>query len=341
MSWFRLSGKTHLLPGTRRVLEALEPAYNGSANIGFPHNLGYQFWGSMSSSKFSTGPSVNCHRGSPFSSRSFERSCSLVGFRRYYVSHTANEKKSRKMLLYLTALVCAMVGCTYASVPLYRRFCQATGYGGTVQRRESVEEKIARHAKDGTAPTRELVVQFNADVADGMQWKFVPTQREVRVKPGESALAFYTAENCSSTPITGVSTYNVTPMKSSETVEILEKVYWHNALNYTACKMVNQKVSENGVRLHLLAMGDGAMEFELGESDEVATVQAAVYFNKIQCFCFEEQRLLPGEQIDMPVFFYIDPEFETDPRMDGSLFRRPLHIVDDGLSEFIAKETCL
>ncbi|XP_022853857.1 cytochrome c oxidase assembly protein COX11, mitochondrial-like [Olea europaea var. sylvestris] len=104
---------------------------------------------------------------------------------------------------------------------------------------------------------REIVVQFNADVADGMPWKFVPTQREVRVKPGESALAFYTAENRSSAPITGVSTYNVTPMK------------------------------------------------------------AAVYFNKIQCFCFEEQRLLPGEQIDMPVFFYIDPEFDKDPRMDG------------------------
>ncbi|KAF3948254.1 hypothetical protein CMV_025727, partial [Castanea mollissima] len=147
--------------------------------------------------------------------------------------------------------------CTYAAVPLYRRFCQATGYGGTTQRRESVEEKIARHAKDGTVTSREIVVQFNADVADGMQWKFVPTQREVRVKPGESALAFYTAENRSTTPITGVSTYNVTPMK------------------------------------------------------------AGVYFNKIQCFCFEEQRLLPGEQIDMPVFFYIDPEFETDPRMDG------------------------
>ncbi|KAK3409509.1 hypothetical protein EUGRSUZ_J01628 [Eucalyptus grandis] len=146
---------------------------------------------------------------------------------------------------------------SYAAVPLYRRFCQATGYGGTIQRRETVEEKIARHANDGTVATREIAVQFNADVADGMPWKFTPTQREVRVKPGESALAFYTAENRSSTPITGVSTYNVTPMK------------------------------------------------------------AAVYFNKIQCFCFEEQRLLPGEQIDMPVFFYIDPEFETDPRMDG------------------------
>ncbi|KAK4802754.1 hypothetical protein SAY86_000957 [Trapa natans] len=170
---------------------------------------------------------------------------------------TSQEQKSQKMLMYLTALVFAMVGGSYAAVPLYRRFCQATGYGGTVQSRESVEEKIARHSKDGTVTGREIAVQFNADVADGMPWKFTPTQREVRVKPGESALAFYTAENQSSTPITGVSTYNVTPMK------------------------------------------------------------AAVYFNKIQCFCFEEQRLLPGEQIDMPVFFYIDPEFETDPRMDG------------------------
>ncbi|KAF3320531.1 cytochrome c oxidase assembly protein ctaG [Carex littledalei] len=167
------------------------------------------------------------------------------------------DRSSRKTLVYLVGLAAAMVGASYAAVPLYRRFCQATGYGGTVQRKETVEEKIARHAHDGTSTSREIVVQFNADVADGMPWRFIPTQREVRVKPGESALAFYTAENRSSAPITGVSTYNVTPMK------------------------------------------------------------AAVYFNKIQCFCFEEQTLLPGEQIDMPVFFYIDPEFETDPKMDG------------------------
>ncbi|TKV91689.1 hypothetical protein SEVIR_9G113800v4 [Setaria viridis] len=167
------------------------------------------------------------------------------------------EKSSRRTLGYLLGVAVAMVGASYAAVPLYRRFCQATGYGGTVQRRESVEEKISRHARDGTTTSREIIVQFNADVADGMPWKFIPTQREVRVKPGESALAFYTAENRSSAPITGVSTYNVAPMK------------------------------------------------------------AAIYFNKIQCFCFEEQTLLPGEQIDMPVFFYIDPEFETDPKMEG------------------------
>lgn len=40
--------------------------------------------------------------------------------------------------------------------------------------------------------------------------------------------------------------------------------------------------------------------------------KAAFYFNKIQCFCFEEQRLRAGETLDMPVFFYIDPEFATD-----------------------------
>lgn len=47
----------------------------------------------------------------------------------------------------------------------------------------------------------------------------------------------------------------------------------------------------------------------------VTPQQAGVYFNKIQCFCFEEQKLRPGEQIDMPVFFYVDPEFAIDPKL--------------------------
>lgn len=43
--------------------------------------------------------------------------------------------------------------------------------------------------------------------------------------------------------------------------------------------------------------------------------EASPYFNKIQCFCFEEQRLRAGEEVDMPVFFFIDPDFANDPRM--------------------------
>ena len=45
--------------------------------------------------------------------------------------------------------------------------------------------------------------------------------------------------------------------------------------------------------------------------------QVAPYFSKIQCFCFEEQRLNAGETVDMPVFFYIDPDFVNDPNMRG------------------------
>ncbi|KAL5810091.1 hypothetical protein ACOSQ4_026659 [Xanthoceras sorbifolium] len=256
MSFSRLSNRTHLLPllqHSRCIADALRSNYKYTGGSTRNNDM----WGLMPKCGFSSCFIKKSYQSQSFGSNGLWRPSSLASFSRSYASQASMQQKSQKMLWYLTALVFAMVGCTYAAVPLYRRFCQATGYGGTVQRRETVEEKIARHSKDGTVASREIVVQFNADVADGMPWKFVPTQREVRVKPGESALAFYTAENRSQTPITGVSTYNVTPMK------------------------------------------------------------AALYFNKIQCFCFEEQRLLPGEQIDMPVFFYIDPEFETDPRMDG------------------------
>lgn len=43
--------------------------------------------------------------------------------------------------------------------------------------------------------------------------------------------------------------------------------------------------------------------------------RAAAYFSKIQCFCFEEQMLMPGEEVDMPIFFFIDPDFARDPAM--------------------------
>ncbi|KAL3317840.1 Cytochrome c oxidase assembly protein cox11, mitochondrial [Cichlidogyrus casuarinus] len=47
----------------------------------------------------------------------------------------------------------------------------------------------------------------------------------------------------------------------------------------------------------------------------VLPIEAAKYFNKIQCFCFEEQRLNPKEEVDLPVFFFIDPEFDHDPQL--------------------------
>ena len=104
---------------------------------------------------------------------------------------------------------------------------------------------------------RELTISFTADVSESLDWKFTPSQSMVRVMPGETALAFYKAKNCSAHDVIGISTYNVQPP------------------------------------------------------------QAGNYFNKIQCFCFEEQLLRAKEEIDMPVFFFIDPEFAEDPKMDG------------------------
>lgn len=79
----------------------------------------------------------NC-KGLPFlRGQSTVRAWPMLNLHHHYATQaTATEKKSKKMLFYLTGLVFAMVGASYAAVPLYRRFCQATGYGGTVQRRE-------------------------------------------------------------------------------------------------------------------------------------------------------------------------------------------------------------
>jgi cytochrome c oxidase assembly protein subunit 11 len=105
--------------------------------------------------------------------------------------------------------------------------------------------------------SRRLRITFNGSVSDVLPWKFTPQQREVRVLPGETALAFYTATNKGPADIIGVATYSVTP------------------------------------------------------------AQVAPYFSKIQCFCFEEQKLNAGESVDMPVFFFIDPDFVKDPNMKG------------------------
>jgi cytochrome c oxidase assembly protein subunit 11 len=123
-----------------------------------------------------------------------------------------------------------------------------------------VEDVVARVGSSpetaAACAARTITVTFNADVADGLPWRFTPAQRSVTLRPGESALAFYTAVNTSEVPITGVSTYNVAPAR------------------------------------------------------------AGLYFRKVQCFCFEEQRLEPGETVDMPVLFYLDPEFVDDRKCD-------------------------
>ncbi len=147
----------------------------------------------------------------------------------------------------LLGIAAAMVGASFAAVPLYQLFCQVTGYGGT----PNVAE-----AAPATAGERVIKIRFNSDVDRSLPWQFQPAQREMALKVGEQGLAFYAARNTSDRAMTGIATFNVTPLK------------------------------------------------------------AGAYFSKVQCFCFNEQRLAAGEEVDMPVSFFVDPEINNDPNLD-------------------------
>lgn len=109
--------------------------------------------------------------------------------------------------LALSLLACAMVGLAFASVPLYRLFCQVTGYGGTPQVAE---------AAPGEVSERLITVRFNADVNPELPWRFEPLERAVTLQVGEPRLAFYRAVNLTDRPVSGMATFNVTPLKAGQ-----------------------------------------------------------------------------------------------------------------------------
>jgi cytochrome c oxidase assembly protein subunit 11 len=98
--------------------------------------------------------------------------------------------------------VAAMVGATYASVPLYRIFCQVTGYGGTT--------RVAA-AAPATVSDRMVTVRFDGNVGNGLGWSFRPVQREVKVKLGEVTTVEFEAENRTWEKETGTASFNVQP----------------------------------------------------------------------------------------------------------------------------------
>jgi cytochrome c oxidase assembly protein subunit 11 len=105
----------------------------------------------------------------------------------------------------MTALTVLVFGMSYASVPLYKVFCQVTGFGGTTQR-VTAAKAITVKPVEGA---RLIQVDFTSSLHSNMPWKFKPTQSSIKVVPGETALAFYTVKNTQDYPIIGVATYNV------------------------------------------------------------------------------------------------------------------------------------
>ncbi|MGZ8350726.1 MAG: cytochrome c oxidase assembly protein [Allosphingosinicella sp.] len=158
---------------------------------------------------------------------------------------TTLAQKNGRTAAFAALIVAAMVGLAFASVPLYRMFCQVTGFDGTTQR-------AAADAVPG-AVARMISVRFDANHASSLPWRFEPVDTHRRVAIGARNIALYAARNLSDRPVTGTATFNVTP------------------------------------------------------------TQAGQYFTKIQCFCFTEQTLAPGEEVRMPVVFFVDPKILDDP----------------------------
>lgn len=153
-------------------------------------------------------------------------------------------RKTRTAML-MALLVCSMTGLAFASVPLYRLFCQVTGFAGTTQR------AAADRVPGDTGRT--ISVRFDANTSSALPWRFEPVDHRRTIPIGARNIALFTARNLADHAVTGQAVFNVTP------------------------------------------------------------TQAGQYFTKIQCFCFTEQRLAAGQQVQMPVVFFVDPRILTDP----------------------------
>lgn len=154
--------------------------------------------------------------------------------------------RNRRSALIVGLIALFMVGLGFASVPLYRAFCQATGLYGTTGR--ATEADVPVRAATGT-----VMIRFDGNTHPGLPWDFRPEKPLQQVQIGERNMAFFIAQNLSKRAITGRATFNVTPE------------------------------------------------------------QAGSHFKKIECFCFTEQTLQPGERVRMPVIFFVDPELRKDP----------------------------
>lgn len=115
--------------------------------------------------------------------------------------------KNKKTGLTIIMLVCGMFAFAFAAFPLYNLFCKATGYGGTPK---------LNSASSTERGERTLTVRFNADKANDLVWNFSALQNKVTVITGENKLVFFTAENTSSVPVTGVATFNVSPDQAGQ-----------------------------------------------------------------------------------------------------------------------------
>ena len=150
------------------------------------------------------------------------------------------------------AIACAfgvmgMTGAAFAAVPLYRMFCQATGFDGTTQRADKASDVVL---------DRTVNIRFDTNVR-GLPMVFKAEQVTQKVRIGETGIAYFDVTNTSDKPILARASYNVVPE------------------------------------------------------------QTGAYFQKLQCFCFDDQTIAAGETRQFPMQYFIAPEMVEDAEVDG------------------------
>ena len=169
-------------------------------------------------------------------------------------------RRNGRVALICVAAFAGMVGAAYASVPLYKLFCQVTGFDGTVRRAQAAPTKVL---------DKSVAVRFDANIRN-LPWTFTTEQVSQDIKLGASGLAFFKVTNNSDKPQTGRAIYNVVPE------------------------------------------------------------QAGAYFQKIECFCFSNQTIEPGQTVEFPVVYFVDPRFAGSGDQGQVRDHPVLHLLPGG-----------
>lgn len=119
---------------------------------------------------------------------------------------TALDHRNRNIGIRAALFALTMLGVAFASVPLYRAFCQATGFGGTTLRATSAPGAVKG----------EIGVRFDANIDPRLPWRFEPVQRTVRIHPGQRTTIYYQATNLTARETHGSAVFNVTPEQAGQ-----------------------------------------------------------------------------------------------------------------------------
>ncbi len=159
----------------------------------------------------------------------------------------AKSRSAKFVALICAGVVVTMTGAAFAAVPLYRLFCQVTGFNGTTMKADKAPDQVL---------DRSVMIRFDTNVR-GLPMVFKAEQVTQRVRIGETGIAYFDVTNTSDQPIQARASYNVVPE------------------------------------------------------------QTGAYFQKLECFCFDDQTIAAGETRQFPMQYFIAPEMVDDREVAG------------------------